>query len=52
MRTELVTLAACPVDAEQRLSIMEGVARGERAIKEGLTVTHQEAKKRMSRWLR
>jgi len=35
----------------QRLAIMEGIARGERAIEQGRTVTHEEAKKRMSRWL-
>jgi len=50
--------AAYLVDVEsyealnQRLAIMEGIARGERAIEQGRTVTHEEAKKRMSRWLR
>ncbi|XHR31048.1 MAG: type II toxin-antitoxin system Phd/YefM family antitoxin [Chthoniobacteraceae bacterium] len=37
---------------QRRLSIMEGIARGERAIEEGRTVTHAEARKRMSRWLK
>lgn len=36
----------------ERLIILEGIARGERAVKEGRVVTHTEAKKRMARWLR
>jgi hypothetical protein len=32
--------------------VIEGIARGEKAILEGRLVTHQEAKRRMSRWLR
>jgi prevent-host-death family protein len=36
----------------RRLGILEGIARGERAIEEGRVVTHAEAKKRMARWLR
>lgn len=49
--------AAYLVDVEsyealhQRLAIMEGIARGERAVEQGRTVTHEAAKKRMSRWL-
>jgi prevent-host-death family protein len=35
----------------QRLAILEGIARGERAIEEGRVVTHVRAKKRMARWL-
>jgi predicted transcriptional regulator len=35
----------------QRLSILEGIARGERAIEQGRIVSHAEAKKRMARWL-
>jgi predicted DNA binding CopG/RHH family protein len=31
-------------------SLLEGLARGERAIDEGRTVSHAEAKRRMSRW--
>ena len=34
-----------------RLGILEGIARGERAIEEGHVVTHVEAKKRMAQWL-
>ena len=36
----------------RRLRILEGIARGERAIEEGRVVTHAEAKKRMARWLK
>ena len=36
----------------RRLGILEGIARGERAVEEGRIVTHAEAKKRMARWLR
>lgn len=32
--------------------IREGIARGERAIQEGKIRTHQEAKRRMARWLK
>ena len=36
---------------EARITLLEGIARGERAIEEGRTVSHTEAKKRMKRWL-
>ena len=36
---------------QRRLRLLEGIARGERAIEEGRTVSHAEAKKRMGRWL-
>ena len=36
---------------EERLRILEGIARGERAIQEGRVVSHTTAKKRMKRWL-
>ena len=46
----LMTVAA--FDAlKKRLGILEGIARGERAVKEGRVVTHARAKKRMGRWL-
>ena len=35
----------------QRLAILEGIARGERAIEQGRVVSHAEAKKRLARWL-
>jgi prevent-host-death family protein len=37
---------------QQQLTMLRGVARGERAIEEGRTVTHAEAKKRLARWLK
>jgi len=37
---------------QNRMTLLEGVARGERAIEEGRTMSHAEAKKRMSRWLK
>ena len=36
---------------QRKLSMLEGIARGEKAILEGRTVSHQDAKKKMSRWL-
>lgn len=35
----------------RRLGILEGIARGERAVEEGRVVTHAKARKRMARWL-
>ena len=35
-----------------RITLLEGIARGERAIEDGRTVSHEEAKSRMSRWLK
>jgi PHD/YefM family antitoxin component YafN of YafNO toxin-antitoxin module len=37
---------------QRRMSLLEGIARGERAIEEGRTVPHAEAKRRMGRWLK
>lgn len=37
---------------QRRMGLLEGIARGERAIEEGRTVTHAQAKKRMARWLK
>lgn len=37
---------------QNRVKLLEGIARGERAIEEGRTVSHEEAKSRMSRWLK
>ena len=36
----------------ERIELLEGIARGEQAIEQGRVVSHQEAKKRMKRWLR
>lgn len=35
-----------------RMKLLEGIARGEKAIEEGRTVSHAEAKDRLSRWLK
>lgn len=37
---------------KDRMSLLEGIARGELAIEEGRTFTQEEAKSRMSRWLK
>ncbi len=37
---------------KRRMGILEGIARGERAVEEGRVVTHAEARKRMARWLK
>ena len=36
---------------ESRIELLEGIAKGEKAIREGRVVSHAEAKARMSRWL-
>ena len=36
---------------EARLQLLEGIAKGEKAIQEGRVLNHSEAKRRMSRWL-
>ena len=49
--------AAYLVDAESyqmmeaRVALLEGIAKGEKAIQEGRGVEHPEAKQRMARWL-
>ena len=37
---------------QQRMAILEGIARGEQAQAEGRTATHMQAKKRLARWLK
>lgn len=50
--------AAYLVDVEsydglnKKLAILEMIARGERAIEDGRVLSHKEARKRMSRWLK
>jgi len=36
---------------QDRMTILEGIARGERAVLERRTVTPAEAKRRMKKWL-
>lgn len=35
----------------QRVAILEAIARGEEAFRQGRVLSHQQAKKRMARWL-
>lgn len=37
---------------QRRMSLLEGIARGEKAIEDGRTVSHAQAKHRMARWLK
>ncbi len=37
---------------QNRLAILEGIARGERSLSEGRTLTHSEARGKMSKWLK
>jgi prevent-host-death family protein len=39
-------------DLRRRISLLEGIARGERAIEDGRVVPHAKAKERMARWLK
>lgn len=39
-------------DLERRVAVLEGIARGERALEEGRTLTQRQARTRMKRWLR
>ncbi|MBK6288129.1 MAG: type II toxin-antitoxin system prevent-host-death family antitoxin [Gammaproteobacteria bacterium] len=37
---------------QQRLAVLEGIARGEMAVADGRTASHAQAKARMARWLK
>ena len=37
---------------QQRMSVLEGIARGEMAVADGRVATHAQAKERLSRWLK
>ncbi|MBJ7551694.1 type II toxin-antitoxin system Phd/YefM family antitoxin [Marinomonas ostreistagni] len=37
---------------QNRLTILEGIARGERAVQEGNVLSHAEAQDKMSKWLK
>ena len=37
---------------QRRMGLLEGIARGEKAIEEGRTVSNAGARRRMSRWLK
>ena len=58
----LITQHGCPaaylVDVatfeglNEKLAVLEAIGRGERAIEEGRVMSHSDAKKRLSRWLK
>ncbi|WP_297530942.1 type II toxin-antitoxin system Phd/YefM family antitoxin [Thalassolituus sp.] len=35
-----------------RMSILEGIARGEQAVKDGRVMSHSDAKDRLSKWMK
>ncbi len=54
--TERGRAAAVLLDVEsyrsmlRKLELLEGIARGERAVAEGRVVSHRDARKRLERW--
>jgi prevent-host-death family protein len=37
---------------QHRMSLLEGIARGEKAVEDGRIVPHAQARQRMARWLK
>ncbi len=37
---------------QRRMQILEGIARGEQAIRDGKTCSHEEAREKMKKWLK
>ncbi|MDP3233605.1 MAG: type II toxin-antitoxin system Phd/YefM family antitoxin [Myxococcales bacterium] len=37
---------------QERMRMLEGIARGERAVEEGRVMSHAQARKRLARWLK
>ena len=37
---------------QKRLALLDALARGERAVVEGNTVSHEQAKERLGKWLK
>jgi prevent-host-death family protein len=37
---------------QRRMTLLEGIARGEKAVEDGRTLSHAQAKQRMARWLK
>lgn len=37
---------------EQRMAVLEGIARGEQAVAEGRVASHAQARTRLARWLK
>jgi hypothetical protein len=58
MRTELVTTLKRQATElladllQKRMKLLEGIARGEKAIEEGRSLSQAQAKQRMARWLK
>ena len=52
MHIASVTILKRLAELERRMSLLEGIARGERAVEEGRIVSHAQAKQRMARWLK
>ncbi len=38
-------------EQQERIQILEGIARGERAVQENRILSQEQARKRMTRWL-
>ena len=38
-------------EQQARMQLLEGIARGERAFQQGRILSHEQAQKRMRRWL-
>jgi len=45
-------VAAFIFEEVQRAKLLAGIEEGERAVREGRVVSHEEAKQRMARWLK
>ncbi|HRE84479.1 MAG TPA: type II toxin-antitoxin system Phd/YefM family antitoxin [Opitutaceae bacterium] len=39
-------------EMNRRISVLEGIALGEQAVREGRTISQAEAKRRLDKWLR
>ncbi len=39
-------------EMNRRILVLEGIALGEQAVREGRTVSHTEAKRRLAKWLK
>lgn len=37
---------------QQRMAVLEGIARGEQAVAEGRVVSHDQVRARLARWLK
>lgn len=37
---------------QQRMALLEGIARGEKAVEDARVLSHAQAEKRMARWLK